>query len=199
MADADLIDRLRGMARHELSELLERIDCPPAEPTIRELLAAILQGQQDIMTALSDLQAAVNAEETQEAAVLTYLAGLPALIAAAGNDSAQLNALTAQITADTAKLKAGVDLAPSEGGGTPPATGAFTVTPTTASIPVGSSLPVPVSITGATGAVTAAGLPSGVTFNGTSLVPDGTQAAGSSSVTFGDAASNTATLALTVA
>jgi hypothetical protein len=87
---------------------------------VYDLLILILEGQTKIMTALSDLQAAVAAEETQEAAVLTYLQGVPALIAAAvaavsaGTDTAALEALTSQITADTAKLAAGESLAPAE-------------------------------------------------------------------------------------
>ena len=61
------------------------------------------------MSALDDLKAAVAAEESTEGKVLQYLQNVPNLIkeAAANNaDSAELEALAAQIQGDTANMAA---------------------------------------------------------------------------------------------
>ena len=91
----------------------------------------ILSNQVKIMTALSDLQDAVNAEETVEAAILTYLQGVPGLITAAVNDgasSSDLIALSNKIGADTAALSTALQTAPPETV-TPPAVSSGVSTP----------------------------------------------------------------------
>lgn len=60
------------------------------------------------MSALTDLQAAVAAEDTLIASAITLIDGIPALIAAAGTDPVALAALQADITAHSAALAAAV-------------------------------------------------------------------------------------------
>lgn len=89
--------------------------------TVETQLAAILEGQQKIMAQIDNLKNAVAAEETEIGAVVTYLQGVPALIAEAvtnangDNDALQasLDALQAQITTDTTNLATAVQAAPS--------------------------------------------------------------------------------------
>jgi len=60
------------------------------------------------MSALTDLQAAVAAEDTVIASAVTLIQGIPALIAAAGTDPAALTALQSDITAQATALAAAV-------------------------------------------------------------------------------------------
>lgn len=71
----------------------------------------IAKTQGDIMTAVSDLQAAIAAEDNEIAAAVTYIQGVPALVAAAvlaaqqGNDTA-LATITADVNAQAAAVAA---------------------------------------------------------------------------------------------
>lgn len=66
------------------------------------------QMEERIMSALSDLQAAVAAEDTVIASAITLLGGLKAQLDAAGTDPVALAALSADIAAQTASLAAAV-------------------------------------------------------------------------------------------
>lgn len=69
----------------------------------------ILEQKADqIMSALTDLQASVAAEDTVIASVETLLQGLSAALAAAGTDPAALAALKTDIDTQTAALSAAV-------------------------------------------------------------------------------------------
>ena len=160
---------------------------------IHRKLDLIIQGQQDIMTALTDLQAAAAAEDNEVQAVLTYLEGVPGLITAAvaagDTDGPALEALAASIASDTGKLSAAVTAAPQPAPTptptpTPPAT--LTISPDPINLPVTVAESIPLTITGGTGSISAAGLPAGVTFTGSVIVADGTAAAGTTAVTFSD-------------
>lgn len=72
------------------------------------------------MSALTDLQAAVAAEDTVIASAVTLINGIPALIAAAGTDPAALTALQSDITAQATALAAAV--AANTPAATPPVT-----------------------------------------------------------------------------
>lgn len=61
-----------------------------------------------IMSALTDLQASVAAEDTVIASVVTLLQGLSAALAAAGTDPAALAALKADIDTQTQTMAAAV-------------------------------------------------------------------------------------------
>ena len=64
------------------------------------------------MSTLADVQTAYDALEARLTEVQTYLAGVPALIAAAASDPTALQALADKITADTAAVGAALDAAP---------------------------------------------------------------------------------------
>lgn len=68
----------------------------------------ILRKLETIMSTLDDLQAAVAAEDTVIDSAITLIQGIPALIAAAGTDSAKLQALSADITAKSQALAAAI-------------------------------------------------------------------------------------------
>jgi hypothetical protein len=69
----------------------------------------ILEQKADkIMSALTDLQASVAAEDTVIASVVTLLQGLSAALAAAGTDPAALAALKADIDTQTQTMAAAV-------------------------------------------------------------------------------------------
>lgn len=75
------------------------------------VLAALSQQSQQlehIMSALTDLQAAVAAEDTVIASAVALLNGLGAQIAALTPDQAAINALAADVTAQAAALAAAV-------------------------------------------------------------------------------------------
>lgn len=71
-------------------------------------LDAILANQEKIMSALSDLQASVAAEDTVMDSAVTLLQGLSAALKAAGTDPAALAALKADIDAKTQTLAAAI-------------------------------------------------------------------------------------------
>ena len=86
-----------------------------APPEIAELKALVVQLSADLhsfkdqtMTALTDLQAAVAAEDTVIASALTLINGFAAQLAAAGTDPVALAALTTDVTAQAASLAAAV-------------------------------------------------------------------------------------------
>lgn len=81
-----------------------------------------------IMTAMTDLQAKVAAEDTVIASAITLLQGLSAALAAAGTDPTALAALNADITTQTTNLAAAVL--------------ANTPTPTTSAPPVSPTVAV---------------------------------------------------------
>jgi len=64
------------------------------------------------MSALTDLQAAVAAEDTVIAGAVTLLNGIAARLAAAGTDPVALAALTADVTANADALAAAVATVP---------------------------------------------------------------------------------------
>ena len=70
--------------------------------------AAINLRLDKIMTVLTDLQAAVAAEDTVIDSAITLLQGLSAALTAAGTDPVALAALNADITAKTASLAAAI-------------------------------------------------------------------------------------------
>jgi hypothetical protein len=189
-------------------DLPDDADGRPAREILAHLgrkLDQLLEGQQDIMTALTDLQDAVAAEDNEVQAVITYLQGVPGLITAAvaaGNtDAPALEALAATIASDTTKLTTAVAAAPQPApvgatGATGPATpppAVLTITPNPVNIPAGQVDSTAVTITGATGSLSAAGLPTGVTFTGSVFVADATTVAGTSTVTISDSATPPAT------
>jgi hypothetical protein len=75
-------------------------DCDP--------FAAINLRLDKIMNVLTDLQAAVAAEDTVIDSAITLLQGLSAALTAAGTDPVALAALNADITAKTASLSAAI-------------------------------------------------------------------------------------------
>jgi hypothetical protein len=95
-------------------------DAPLWARVIREMLRIVTLNQETIMSALTDLQAAVAAEDTVIASAVTLIQGIPALIAAAGTDPAALTALQSDITAQATALAAAV--AANTPAATPPAT-----------------------------------------------------------------------------
>jgi hypothetical protein len=84
------------------------------------MLRIVTLNQETIMSALTDLQAAVAAEDTVIASAVTLINGIPALIAAAGTDPAALTALQSDITAQATALAAAV--AANTPAATPPVT-----------------------------------------------------------------------------
>ena len=75
---------------------------------IETYLRTAIQNQEKIMSALSDLQAAVAAEDTVITSAVTLINGFAAQLAAAGTDPAALQALTADITAKATALATAV-------------------------------------------------------------------------------------------
>ena len=77
---------------------------------IELLLAHVLLTERKIMSALTDLQAAVTAEDTAIASAITLLNGLKAALdaAIASGDPAALTALSTDIANQTAALAAAV-------------------------------------------------------------------------------------------
>jgi hypothetical protein len=83
-------------------------------------LDAILVNEENIMTALTDLQAAVAAEDTEIGQVIAYLNGLPALVAqlvaaAEAGDQATISAIAADINTQTTNLTTALGAAPTGG------------------------------------------------------------------------------------
>lgn len=83
-------------------------DAPPYVLELAAMLELLLEQGTKTMTALTDLQTAVAAEDTVIASAVTLLNGIPALIAAAGTDPTALAALTADITTQTQALAAAI-------------------------------------------------------------------------------------------
>ena len=75
---------------------------------LRPVLVYLHYRTEQIMSALSDLQAAVAAEDTVIASAVTLIQGFAAQLAAAGTDPVALAALTSDITAQAAALGAAV-------------------------------------------------------------------------------------------
>jgi hypothetical protein len=73
-----------------------------------ELLHSIHSQQGIIMSDLSDLQAAVTAEDTVIASAVTLIQGFAAQLAAAGTDPVALAALTSDVKTQAASLAAAV-------------------------------------------------------------------------------------------
>jgi peptidoglycan hydrolase CwlO-like protein len=88
----------------------ERFDIPAELRSIRESLHSLHRKLDTMSTALSDLQAAVAAQTTVDASVVTLLQGLSAQLTAAlaaGDDTA-VEAAAQAIAANTATLAAAV-------------------------------------------------------------------------------------------
>lgn len=88
----------------------------------------IFERLDQIMTALTDLQAAVAAEDTEIGQVIVYLQGLPALVAqlvaaAEAGDQATIEAIASDITTQTTNLTAALSAAPTGSTGASGATG----------------------------------------------------------------------------
>ena len=87
---------------------------------VRELLIYIIEGIIFMSQQLTDLQAAVKAEDTVIGSAVTLINGFAAQLAAAGTDPAALQALHDDIVAQTATLSAAVaantPAAPASGG-----------------------------------------------------------------------------------
>lgn len=75
---------------------------------IRGLLHQLNAKDDLIMTAMTDLQAAVAQETTVEGSVLTLLQGIADQLKAAGTDPAALAALTSQINTNISTMQAAV-------------------------------------------------------------------------------------------
>lgn len=113
---------------HELDQIFnffpEGVEAPPWAHHLMRRMGLVLKAQEVIMTALTDLQAAVTAEDTEIASVIAFLNGLPAAIAAdiaaAGNDSAALAAISQDIATQTQSLVTSLQTA--QAAATPPAT-----------------------------------------------------------------------------
>ena len=90
-------------------EINIHVHLPPAsndyERTFENL---ILHLEKRIMSALTDLQTAVAAEDTEIASAITLLTGLKAALDAAGTDPVALAALSADIGKQTQALAAAV-------------------------------------------------------------------------------------------
>lgn len=89
---------------------------------IAALLEISLANEATMTQAVTDLQAAVAAEDTELGQVVAYLTGLPALVAAAvaaaqSGDTATVQAITADVTAQTAALAAALQSAPGQATG----------------------------------------------------------------------------------
>jgi hypothetical protein len=104
-----------------------------AEMHIRQILEGLVSSQarielnqEKMMTALSDLQAAELASQTQEAAAITLLQTISADLTAAlaAGDTAAIEAVVTKINADTAVLAAAVAANPAPVSGATGATGA---------------------------------------------------------------------------
>lgn len=158
-----------------------------------------------IMAALDTLSAA-------NASLDESLAALPGAVTASNAAAVAAAEATFQTEADATAAKAAslasavgnLSTAPAgntTGGGTttePPALGALTVDPTSASFAVGVASSVPLSITGGTPPYTADNLPGGVTFDGANLNADDTTTDSTSSVTISDNSSPPLTAEVTV-
>ena len=170
----------------------------PDEASTREIrrkLDQILRGQQEIMADLTTLTADVAAETTVNQSAIALLQGLKAALDAAGTDPVALAALSTQLETNTSALAAAVTantLPPAGATGAtgsappPPPPAALTISPDPINLPVTVAESIPLTITGGTGSISAAGLPAGVTFTGSVIVADGTAAAGATAVTFSD-------------
>jgi hypothetical protein len=77
---------------------------PTTAPGQADQLTQIITLLEKLMTAMTDLQAAVAAEDTVIASAITLLNGLAAQLAAAGTDQAALTALHNDIVTQTAAL-----------------------------------------------------------------------------------------------
>lgn len=64
------------------------------------------------MALIDDLEAAEASEETLADQLIAYIAGVPAMIAAAAGDPTRLKALQDKLTAEAAKMQAALDAAP---------------------------------------------------------------------------------------
>ncbi len=169
---------------------------------LEELVAALIihleeRNLEAMALDVSGIVAATAAINALTAQITASISGdvSTAVAAQAAADQAAVAAAVGPLTTAIAALQAAVTPA---SGGTPPATG---LTVGAISVPVGSTSSVPVSITGAVGTVTVTGLPAGLTFDGSNIVPDGTQAAGATTVTFSDSSTPplTGTATVTVA
>jgi hypothetical protein len=188
--------------RHEMLRLRERLVTAfsallsdPANINLDQIImdftsldAAI--GEINVLTASlqstisGDVSTAVAAQAAADAA--TQASAVAAAVAAQKTtDQTDLEAQVVNLNDAIAALKAQATPASD----TQPA--AFTVSPSPVVIPLASTAPVALSFSGGTGAITATGLPAGVTFDGANLVPDGTQTAGDTSVTFSDSSTPT--------
>lgn len=97
-------DELRGYHHHHP----EGEQVPPWAHALGRKLDLVLRTQEVIMTALSDLQAAIAAEDTEIASVVAFLNGLPAAIAAdiaaAAGDATALAAISTDVATQTQGL-----------------------------------------------------------------------------------------------
>ena len=92
----------------QLTQLLSVLSIPPKLDKLLNDHKLILANQEKIMSVLSDLQAAVAAEDTEIDSVLVLLKGLKDALDAAGTDPVALAALSADIQAKTAAMAAAV-------------------------------------------------------------------------------------------
>lgn len=91
-----------------LEELRNLLDEFEGHLSIAHKLDKILANQEKIMSALSDLQAAVSAEDTVIDSAITLLQGLAQALKDAGTDPVALAALQADIVAKTQSLATAV-------------------------------------------------------------------------------------------
>lgn len=91
-----------------MSDLLNQLTTLLAYLNVPAKLDKILANQEKIMSALTDLQASVAAEDTVMDSAVTLLQGLSAALKAAGTDPAALAALKADIDAKTQTLAAAI-------------------------------------------------------------------------------------------
>jgi hypothetical protein len=143
-----------------------------------------------ILAALpADVATAVAAQKAADAAAVTAAQdALTAAQAAATQAESDLAAEVATLTTKIAALETAAGVQPPPAGLT---VGAI-------SIPVGSTSAVPTGVSGGVAPYTASGLPAGLTFDGSNIVPDGTQTAGATSITFSDSSTPALTVTATV-
>lgn len=149
------LERLLHKTR-ELAELTEAF----TRHAIERNFEAMALDVSAITAATTELERIAAAAQAGDSAAIQA-----AVAAAEESDQAALNTAVAPLTSAVASLTAEFP---------PKAASSLTVSPDPISISVGSTSPVALTFTGATGTISASGLPSGVTFDGSAIVSSST-------------------------
>jgi hypothetical protein len=138
-----------------------------------ELGRAVIERLEYIMLSLEKLNASTAALEASTSALVTAIQAAP--IGDPGVTQAQIDTLARRLDTVTADLTtASAFIAKAE----TPKPAALSISPTSFSFAAGAIDTQSVAITGGTAPYSATNLPTGITFNGTALVSDGSQASG---------------------